>query len=212
MKKVETDIKNILLSKCDKQEAEDIFNEIMDKIGSIKLRKTSPRKKDKNAPKNAQNAYMFFCNTNRATFKEKHPEMNATTVVQQMSKIWRELSDEEKGPYNKMAEKDKLRYSKAMEAYKAEKEESPSDVSDKEAKTKTKPKTSSRAVPVKEKKTQEKEKKTSTKKQADESKSKTKSNSDAKSKTTIPKNPPVAAIRDEDDDDEDFDDEEPTEE
>jgi high mobility group protein B2 len=78
------------------------------------------RKKDKNAPKGARSAYILFCADERAQVKEDMPEISAKDVLAELGKRWKALKDDDEDRYNEyqvMAEKDKVRFKKEMEAY-----------------------------------------------------------------------------------------------
>ena len=138
MNKVTADIKIILLSKVGEEEATELLEQIIQKISTIKLVRSAPkRKKDKNSPKNPQNAYMFFCNSNRASVKKDNPEMDAKNIIKTIAGRWRTLSDEDKKPYAEMAEKDKIRYKGEMTDY-AKNSESPSSSDEKSNRSKPK--------------------------------------------------------------------------
>lgn len=138
MNKVTADIKIILLSKVGEEEATELLEQIIQKISTIKLVRSAPkRKKDKNSPKNPQNAYMFFCNSNRASVKKDNPEMDAKNIIKAIAGRWRTLSDEDKKPYAEMAEKDKIRYKGEMSDY-AKNSESSSSSDEKSNRSKSK--------------------------------------------------------------------------
>jgi hypothetical protein len=138
MNKVTADIKIILLSKVGEEEATELLEQIIQKISTIKLVRSAPkRKKDKNSPKNPQNAYMFFCNSNRASVKKDNPEMDAKNIIKTIAGRWRTLSDEDKKPYAEMAEKDKIRYKGEMSDY-AKNSESSSSSDEKSNRSKPK--------------------------------------------------------------------------
>jgi len=88
-------------------------------------RSKSPRKKkqkkDKNAPKRALSAYLFFCNDKRPELKKKYPDEAITQLAARLGKAWGKLSESDKKPYNKEAEKDKERYEKEMKKYEKKK-------------------------------------------------------------------------------------------
>ncbi|KAI8335098.1 non-histone chromosomal protein 6 [Chlamydoabsidia padenii] len=67
-------------------------------------------KKDPNAPKRGLSAYMFFSQANRNKVKEENPEASFGQLGKILGQKWKEMSDEEKKPYNEQAEKDKARY------------------------------------------------------------------------------------------------------
>jgi len=75
-------------------------------------------KKDPNAPKQAQNAYMFFVNE----FREKNKTSGGSQSVTEMSKrageAWRGMSPADKKPYEERSAADKIRAARELEAYK----------------------------------------------------------------------------------------------
>jgi len=73
---------------------------------------TEKKKSKRNGPKRARTAYIFFCTEQRPVIKQDNPDMNTKEVTSQLGVQWKELSDTEKKPYIKLAEKDKDRYEK----------------------------------------------------------------------------------------------------
>eukprot|EP00922_Rhytidocystis_sp_ex-Travisia-forbesii_P063634 GHVS01094639.1.p1 GENE.GHVS01094639.1~~GHVS01094639.1.p1 ORF type:complete len:109 (+),score=20.85 GHVS01094639.1:248-574(+) len=76
-------------------------------------------KKDKNAPKRAKSSYLCFTMENRQAVIEKDPSL-AKKVVKVSSILgaqWKKLTDAQKIPYVKLANDDKKRYEKEMDAY-----------------------------------------------------------------------------------------------
>ena len=85
-----------------------------------KAKKEPKEKKEKAGPKKSKSAYLFFCEAKReetvATLKEEHgDEFEQTLVMEAMGKGWRELTDEEKEPYEEQAAEDKKRYNEEVE-------------------------------------------------------------------------------------------------
>jgi len=64
-----------------------------------KKRKTAKSKKDPNEPKKAKSAYMFFGDDERKKIKESDPNMQFGDVNKLIGERWKELSDEDKKPY-----------------------------------------------------------------------------------------------------------------
>ena len=60
--------------------------------------------------KNPSSAYIFYCKEFRSVTKEAHPELTSTQLTAKLGTQWKALAEEEKGPYNTLAEKDKERY------------------------------------------------------------------------------------------------------
>ncbi len=60
---------------------------------------------------------IFFCNEERAKIKEEQPDLKQTEIMGELGKRWKELSDDAKAPFNKLAEEDKARYEEEMKKY-----------------------------------------------------------------------------------------------
>ena len=70
---------------------------------------------DKNGPKRAKSAYLFFCETHRNTVKSENPEMKATEITSELGRRWNELKEDssrkdEYKKYETLALEDKERY------------------------------------------------------------------------------------------------------
>lgn len=74
-------------------------------------------KKPDDYPKGALSPYIIFVNENREKLKAKHPDMKNTELLSEMGNLWRKVTEEEKGRYQKLADEDKLRYDRDMAAY-----------------------------------------------------------------------------------------------
>ena len=87
------------------------------------IKEKTRKKKDKNAPKGARSAYILFCSDERSQVKEDIPDINAKDVLVELGKRWRALKDDDEDSfiiwheYQVMAEEDKVRFKKEMEAY-----------------------------------------------------------------------------------------------
>jgi len=86
------------------------------------------KKKDPNAPKKARTPYVAYVAEVRATTKAANPSMTFGELSRKIAQDWKELTDDEKTPYQKIADDDKKRYEKEKKNYKAP--ESSSDDSD----------------------------------------------------------------------------------
>ena len=79
--------------------------------------------KDKDKPKRASSAYLFFCREKRGEVKARlSPNAKTTAVTTELGKMWRELkqhpdSEELMAPYQELAASDKERYNREMEGY-----------------------------------------------------------------------------------------------
>ena len=83
------------------------------------------RKKDPNAPKRAQTAFLLFSNKQRSKVQEANPDAKFGDIAKLIGKAFKELTDEERKEYDDVAQADKERYKKEMEDYSP-----PSDLSD----------------------------------------------------------------------------------
>jgi structure-specific recognition protein 1 len=82
--------------------------------GAGSPKKAKRAKKDPNAPKRAQSAYMIWLAENRARMTK--PGMGVTDVAKKAGEEWRKLGDKTK--WEKQAGKEKERYDREMAAYK----------------------------------------------------------------------------------------------
>ena len=79
--------------------------------------------KDPNKPKRAKSAYLFFSDAHRQKVmnkmkkKNKGASIKIAKVSKELGTMWNKLSDAQKAPFNKLAEKDRERYKDEMEAY-----------------------------------------------------------------------------------------------
>lgn len=87
--------------------------------GSGKKEKKKRAKKDKNAPKRALSAYMYYSNAMRNTVREENPGIAFAEVAKVLGQRWKELSAANRAPYEEQAVVDKERYEAAMREYKA---------------------------------------------------------------------------------------------
>mmetsp|Transcript_2189 Transcript_2189/g.3377 ORF Transcript_2189/g.3377 Transcript_2189/m.3377 type:complete len:181 (+) Transcript_2189:64-606(+) len=74
-------------------------------------------KKDKNAPKHARTAYMFFMEENRNDFRAANPDASFGTLSRLIADKWKIMTPEEKAPYEAQALQDKQRYKDEMVGY-----------------------------------------------------------------------------------------------
>lgn len=81
--------------------------------------KKKKRVKDPNAPKRALSAFFWFCNDERPRAKEIMPEASVGDIAKELGRRWNDISPSEKSKYEGLAAKDKARYEKEINAYKA---------------------------------------------------------------------------------------------
>lgn len=82
-----------------------------------KTAKKSKKDRDENAPKRASTAFMLWLNENREKIKKETPGIKPTEVAKKGGEMWQELKD--KSEWESKAAKEKERYTKEMEEYKA---------------------------------------------------------------------------------------------
>ncbi|CAN4083582.1 unnamed protein product [Withania somnifera] len=74
--------------------------------------------KDPNKPKRPPSAFFVFMEEFRKSYKEKHPSNKSVAVVGKAGgDKWKQMSEEDKAPYQAKAEKRKAEYQKKMDAY-----------------------------------------------------------------------------------------------
>lgn len=85
--------------------------------GSKKKAKGTKGKKDKDAPKGATSAYMFFCADERKRLKEEDPSLDFKTIGKKMGENWKALDEDSKAKYIKLNEESKEKAAAAKAAY-----------------------------------------------------------------------------------------------
>ncbi|RJE18329.1 hypothetical protein PHISCL_09341 [Aspergillus sclerotialis] len=78
------------------------------------------KKKDPNAPKRGLSAYMFFANEQREKVREDNPGISFGQVGKMLGEKWKNLSDEDRRPYEEKAAADKKRYEDEKASYNAQ--------------------------------------------------------------------------------------------
>ncbi|CAI4229111.1 unnamed protein product [Auanema sp. JU1783] len=87
--------------------------------GEDAMRKRKRAKKDPNAPKRALSAFFFFSQDRRPDVQQQHPEWKVGQVAQELGRLWKLVSVEEKDMYERKALADKERYAEEMRDYKS---------------------------------------------------------------------------------------------
>ncbi|KAF8051424.1 hypothetical protein N665_1727s0009 [Sinapis alba] len=85
--------------------------------GSSK-KKTQKKKKDPNAPKKAMSGFMYFSQMERENIKKTHIGIGFGEIGKVLGDKWRQMSAEEKEPYEAKAQVDKKRYKDEISDYK----------------------------------------------------------------------------------------------
>eukprot|EP00745_Piridium_sociabile_P012208 TRINITY_DN1894_c0_g2_i2.p2 TRINITY_DN1894_c0_g2~~TRINITY_DN1894_c0_g2_i2.p2 ORF type:complete len:106 (+),score=9.51 TRINITY_DN1894_c0_g2_i2:2090-2407(+) len=76
-------------------------------------------KKDPNQPKRPQTAYFAFLDERRTSVRQKNPESTIKELSGILGAQWRELTEEEKAPFQRIADEDRRRYETEMTVYRA---------------------------------------------------------------------------------------------
>lgn len=82
------------------------------------------RIRDPNLPKRPTNAYLIFCELEKARMKQSTGDSTLSTVTdlgRSLIEAWKNLDDESRKPYHKIYEEDRERYRREMMAYKKNK-------------------------------------------------------------------------------------------
>ncbi|KAK8481311.1 hypothetical protein V6N11_047297 [Hibiscus sabdariffa] len=83
--------------------------------------KKTKKEKDPLKPKQPMSAFFLFSNERRAALLEE--TKNILEVAKITGEEWKNMTDEQRGPYEEMAKKKKEKYMQEMEVYKQRKEE-----------------------------------------------------------------------------------------
>ena len=75
-----------------------------------KSAQSNKKKNDPNAPKRAQNAFLFFSQEMRPKVKQEDPKMTTADVGRKLGQLYKELSGSAKEKFERKAEKDRERY------------------------------------------------------------------------------------------------------
>jgi len=90
-------------------------------MARLKVKKV--KKKDKNAPKKAKTAFIFFSSDFRPILKEQNPEYTFSQLAKELGNRWKKMKPQEKKKYEDNAVKDKKRYEKEKKDYDAKKKQ-----------------------------------------------------------------------------------------
>ncbi|KAJ4888206.1 FACT complex subunit SSRP1 [Raphanus sativus] len=86
--------------------------------GGSSKKKTQKKKKDPNAPKKAMSGFMYFSQMERDNIKKANPGIGFGEIGKVLGDKWRQMSAEEKEPYEAKAQVDKKRYKDEISDYK----------------------------------------------------------------------------------------------
>jgi len=80
----------------------------------------SAKHRDPDLPKRPTNAYLLFCEQEKERLRQQQqedPENNTRDLSKAMTEAWKKLSEEDKQPFYKLYEEDRIRYQKEMVEY-----------------------------------------------------------------------------------------------
>jgi len=125
------------------KEDKERFNDEMgdyEPTDGFKCPKKSP-KKESLSPKRGRSSYIFFCSNKRQEVTDKlvSEGKKKTEVLKKLGEMWRELDEDDKEPYEKLAKKDKKRYENEMKAFNPVENDDDDDNESDESDDETKP-------------------------------------------------------------------------
>lgn len=104
-------------AKKKKKEKKEKHREKKASSSTKKVSKKPKKDRDENAPKRATTAYFLWLNETREQIKKDNPGITVTEIAKKGGEMWAVLKDKTK--WEEKAAKEKERYSKEMEEYKA---------------------------------------------------------------------------------------------
>lgn len=90
------------------------------------------KKKDKDAPKKPCSAFVWFSKEQRPIIKKKNMNASFGDMGRLIGAAWQKLGEEDRKPYQKKAEEDKIRYGEEMKNYKPPRSDSDTSSSSEE--------------------------------------------------------------------------------
>eukprot|EP00475_Leptophrys_vorax_P006798 TRINITY_DN14248_c1_g1_i1.p1 TRINITY_DN14248_c1_g1~~TRINITY_DN14248_c1_g1_i1.p1 ORF type:complete len:261 (+),score=87.59 TRINITY_DN14248_c1_g1_i1:84-785(+) len=85
-------------------------------------KRTAKEKAEDGKPKRPPTSYLIFTNAMRAQAKADNPDLKMTELSKVMGSMWRDLTDEEKRPYEEQAKAAKAKYDKDLAGFKKRKD------------------------------------------------------------------------------------------
>ncbi|KAI5966087.1 NHP10 [Candida margitis] len=85
----------------------------------------NPKYRDPDLPKRPTNAYLLFCEQEKERLRQQQqedPENNTRDLSKAMTEAWKGLSEEDRKPFYKLYEEDRVRYQREMAEYNQKKE------------------------------------------------------------------------------------------
>jgi hypothetical protein len=104
------------MSLKDKEVYEEQMKSYVPPVGLNPTNAKSSLKVKNTGPKRGLSSYIFFCKENRSLVKEENPDLSTKELTSELGKKWREMEEEDRVPYKKLAELDKIRYESEKES------------------------------------------------------------------------------------------------
>lgn len=82
------------------------------------------KKREEGAPKKPNSSYILFTTQNRPSVVASNADIKFAEVTIELGKRWKAMTEQDKKPYEELAEKDKARYAAELKAFRDKKESS----------------------------------------------------------------------------------------
>ncbi|HSW77049.1 MAG TPA: hypothetical protein VLG50_08375 [Candidatus Saccharimonadales bacterium] len=102
--------------KLAEQDRERYKKEMLNYVPGPDDKKKKKGKKNPDAPKKPKMAYNFYVQSRTDKVRQSHPNEKMSQILSLIAAEWKKLSDRDKEPFVKLAEKDKQRYEKEVQA------------------------------------------------------------------------------------------------
>jgi len=103
----------------DKERYADEMKDCIPTAGRRRRRRGAKKERDPNKPKRALSAFFYYAAEERPTVRGINPDFSVGEVAKELGRKWNELKDEEKAPFEKLAEEDRARYESDMKIYRS---------------------------------------------------------------------------------------------
>ena len=107
--------KNLIIAVCDELNCMDKAQELFDKL--LTQQPALKKLKDEGKPKRAKSGWLYFCGEKRSELMKQFPDKNMGEISKELGKLWQQLEESDKGPYEDQSEQDKQRYYSEKEDY-----------------------------------------------------------------------------------------------
>jgi hypothetical protein len=94
---------------------QDRQDELIDKFIGDRLK--IKKRRDPNKPKRPLSSFLYFCNDYRDKVRSENPDLKMGGVMKELGKLWKNLDNENKDKFIKLAENAKSQYEDQLEQY-----------------------------------------------------------------------------------------------